>query len=168
MSTDKSLKVLVIEDNVQMAEMIKDHIMQKFSSADVSVFNTGEDALNETKSAPDVIVLDYQLDTQNPKALNGIQILGKLKKQFNTPVIFMSAQDKPEVSANIIKYGAYDYVVKNRESFQRLEVIINNILNSRNQKHPDSYRDGSQKTLITVLVGIIIVLAAVIVVMLMN
>lgn len=164
MSNNKSLKVLVIEDNEQMSEMIKDHIAQKFSSAEISVFNSGEEALNETKTSPDVIILDFQLDSQNPKALNGIQILGKLKKQFNSPVIFMSAQEKPEVSANIIKYGAYDYVVKNRESFQRLEIIITNILNSGNQKQSS----GSQKTIITVLVGIITILAATIVVMMMN
>jgi len=163
MSTNKSLKIFVIEDNEQLAEMTKDHIEQKFSNAEVTVFNTGEDALKQTSASPDIIILDYQLDSQNPKALNGIQVLGKLKKQFSAPVIFLSAQDKPEVSANIIKYGAYDYVVKNRESFQRLEIIINNILNNRTQ----TQSAGSQKMLITVLVGIIIVLAAVIV-MMMN
>src|SRR6185295_6812569 len=128
---DKPLKIFVIEDNEQLAEMTKDHVAQKFSNAEVTVFNTGEDALKQTSASPDIIILDYQLDTQNPKALNGIQVLGKLKKQFTAPVIFLSAQDKPEVSANIIKYGAYDYVVKNRESFQRLEIVINNILNSK-------------------------------------
>lgn len=158
MSSNKSLKVLVIEDNEQMSEMIKDSIMHKFTNAQVSVFTSGETALNETKSEPDVIICDYQLDSQNPRALNGIQILGKLKKQFSSPVIFLSAQEKPEVSANIIKYGAYDYVVKNQQSFQRLEIIINNILNSRNQKQGS----GSQKMLITVLVGIIIVLIIII------
>ncbi len=162
MPSNKSLKVLVIEDNEQMSEMIKDSIIHKFSNAHVSVFNTGEAALSEAKSEPDVIILDYQLDSQNPKALNGIQILGKLKKQFASPVIFLSAQEKPEVSANIIKYGAYDYVVKNQQSFQRLEIIINNILNSRNQK------GRSQKTLITVLIGIIIILTVVIAGMMMK
>ena len=155
---------MVIEDNEQMSEMIKDSIIHKFSSANVSVFTSGEEALNETKSDPDVIILDYQLDSQNPKALNGIQVLGKLKKQFTSPVIFLSAQEKPEVSANIIKYGAYDYVVKNQQSFQRLEIIINNILNSRSQKQSS----GSQKTLITVLIGIIIALVITIVMMMMN
>ena len=159
--SNKPLNVLVIEDNEQMSEMIKDSIIQKFNGAKVHVYNSGETALNETKSAPDVIICDYQLDSQNPRALNGIQILGKLKKQFSAPVIFLSAQEKPEVSANIIKYGAYDYVVKNQQSFQRLEIIINNILNSKNQKQGS----GSQKTLVNVLIGIIVLLLGVIVAM---
>jgi DNA-binding response OmpR family regulator len=158
-----SLKIFVIEDNAQLAEMTKDHIAEKFGNAEVTVFNTGEDALAQT-SSPDIIILDYQLDTQNPKALNGIQVLGKLKKQFSAPVIFLSAQDRPEVAANIIKYGAYDYVVKNRESFQRLEVIINNIINSKNQKQGS----GSQKILINVLIGIIIILLGLVVMLVME
>jgi DNA-binding response OmpR family regulator len=155
-----SLKVFIVEDNSQMAEMTKDHIIEKFPNAQISIFNTGEDALKET-SSPDIIVLDYQLDTQNPRALNGIQVLGKMKKQFSAPVIFLSAQEKPEVSAHCIKYGAYDYVVKNREAFHRLEVIISNILTSKKQKP----QGGSQKTLITVLVGIIVVLVVIILAM---
>src|SRR5215831_19390781 len=107
MANHQSLSVLVIEDNEQMSEMIKDSILHKFGSAHVAVFNSGEEALAQTKSEPDVIICDYQLDSQNPKALNGIQILGKLKQRFSSPVIFLSAQEKPEVSANIIKYGAY-------------------------------------------------------------
>jgi DNA-binding response OmpR family regulator len=164
MSNNKSLNVLVIEDNEQMSEMIKDSIIHKFTNARVSVYTSGETALEETKSEPDVIICDYQLDSQNPKALNGIQILGKLKKQFSAPVIFLSAQEKPEVSANIIKYGAYDYVVKNQQSFQRLEIIINNILNSRNQKGGAK----SQKTTINILIGVIILLLGVIVAMVVT
>ena len=164
MSTNSSLNVLDIEDNEQMSEMIKDSIIHKFTNAKVSVYATGEAALQETKSEPDVIICDYQLDSQNPRALNGIQILGKLKKQFSSPVIFLSAQEKPEVSANIIKYGAYDYVVKNQQSFQRLEIIINNILNSRNQKGSSK----SQKTTINLLIGVIILLLGVIVAMVVT
>jgi DNA-binding NarL/FixJ family response regulator len=161
MADNKPLKVLIIEDNEQMSEMIKDSIIQKFTNAKVSVFNSGETALEQTKSEPDLIICDYQLDSQNSKALNGIQVLGKLKKQFNAPVVFLSAQEKPEVSANIIKYGAYDYVVKNQQSFQRIEIIINNILNSRSQK----VNSKSQKTIINLLIGVIILLLGVIVAM---
>ena len=164
MSTDKSLNILVIEDNAQMAEITKDHIMQKFGNANVTVFNTGEEALSQTSASPDIIILDYQLDTQNPRALNGIQILGKLKKQFSAPVIFLSAQEKPEVSANIIKYGAYDYVVKNKDSFQRMEIIISNILSNRSQKEGN----GTQKLFITALIVLVIILAGIIVWMKMS
>lgn len=52
------LSIFVIEDNAQMAEMTKDHIQEKFSNAEVTVFSSGEEALSKTASSPDIIVLD--------------------------------------------------------------------------------------------------------------
>ncbi len=158
MAENKSLKIVVIEDNPQMAEMLSDYLEQKFQGAVISKFNTGEKALAETASTPDVIILDYNLDSQDPKALNGLQILMKIKKQFDAPVIFLSAQERTEVSASIIKYGAYDYVVKNQQSFHRLEIIINNIIAGQQMKKDLISQKASTRALIVVVSAIIIVL----------
>jgi DNA-binding response OmpR family regulator len=153
---EQKLKITVIDDNEQMSEMVKDYLSQKFEEAEITIYNSGEKALAEINQAPDVIILDYQLDIQNTKALNGIQVLMQLKKRFSTPIIFLSAQEKTEISASIIKHGAYDYVVKNQQSFHRLEVIINNILESNKLKK----NVGSQKTLITALIILVVIIAA--------
>lgn len=147
-----------------MAEMIKDSILQKFNRADVSVFNEGESALNSQSSFPDIIILDYQLDSQNPKAINGIQVLMKLKQKFKAPVIFLSAQEKPEVAAGIMKYGAYDYVVKNQQAFQRLEILIKNIINNRKLESKTDY----QKITIGVLAAMVVILAIAVVLLLVT
>ena len=60
---EQELKVIVIEDNEQMAEMISDHLKRKFTRAEVYIYNTGESALNSEHSSPHVIILDYNLDT---------------------------------------------------------------------------------------------------------
>jgi DNA-binding response OmpR family regulator len=152
----RPLKIIVIEDNTTMSEMISDYLQQKFTGSQVSIYNTGEKALEDTTGGPpDVIILDYNLDSENPKAMNGLQILMKLKKQFDAPVIFLSGQDRTEVSANIIKYGAYDYVVKNQESFHRLEIIINNILANHKVKKDLDTQKASTKALIIIVVAIV-------------
>lgn len=143
---------------MQMAEMISDYLQQKFPQAEISKFSTGEKALEETTSAPDVIILDYNLDSQDSKALNGMQIFMKLKKQFNAPVVFLSAQERTDVSASIIKYGAYDYVVKNQESFHRLEIIVNNIIAGQQTKKDLQSQKASTKALIVIVTSIIGVL----------
>jgi DNA-binding NarL/FixJ family response regulator len=158
MAENKSLNIVVIEDNPQMSEMIGDYLEQKFQGAVISKFSTGEKALAETTSTPDVIILDYNLDSQDPKALNGLQILMKIKKQFDAPVIFLSAQERTEVSASIIKYGAYDYVVKNQQSFHRLEIIINNIIAGQQMKKDLVSQKASTRALVVVVSAIIIVL----------
>jgi hypothetical protein len=39
----------------------------------------------------------------------------------------LSSQEKPEIAASVIKYGAYDYIVKNEASLGRLEIILNHL-----------------------------------------
>lgn len=154
MYVNRNLKIVVIEDNKVMSEMVRDYLLSKFSSADVTVFNTGEEALSGMISEPDVIILDYNLDSENINALNGIQILMKIKDRFKTPVIFLSSQERADVSANTIKYGAYDYITKNEAAFTRLEIVINNIVG-----HADVRKNlGTQKFFNTILVVLMVAL----------
>ena len=134
--------------------MIRDYLSMKFPASEITVYNTGEEALNGIITEQDVIVLDYHLDSENPKALNGIQILQKLRERYSTPVIFLSSQERADISANTIKYGAYDYIVKNEAAFNRLEIVINNIIG-----HSDVKKTlGTQKFFNTILVVLMIVL----------
>jgi DNA-binding response OmpR family regulator len=138
-----------------MAEMTRDYLSQRFSGAQFRLFNDGVKAMEQTGFIPDVIILDYQLDTFNPGALNGMQVLMQLKKKFSAPVICLSAQEKPEVSANLIKAGAYDYVVKNQQAFNKMESSIARILNQK----PEVKRNNLKDRVIAGLILIIIVLA---------
>lgn len=151
---------MIIDDNEPMAEMTKDHLSQKFSGAQFSLFNDGMKAIEQSGFIPDVVILDYQLDTLNPGALNGMQILMQLKKKFSAPVICLSAQEKPEVSANLIKAGAYDYVVKNQQAFNKIENSISKIFNQKLQtrkKDPRNLVIMALAALIIILIGYILV-----------
>ena len=82
---------------------------------------------------PDVIILDYHLDGVDKNAMNGMQTLDKIKS-FNPdiPVVMLSSQDNIEVAINCIHHRAFDYVVKNDNSFARLKKIVSTIF--RNNK----------------------------------
>jgi two-component system OmpR family response regulator len=129
MYTNRIISIALIDDDMQMREMLKDFFTGKFPSSNIQTYSTGEDALNKIFTAPDLIVLDYHLDSNDPAAMNGLQVLKKIKERFlNAPVIFLSSQEKAEIAANTMKYGAWDYVVKNESAFHRLEISVNNIL----------------------------------------
>ncbi|MFI5219386.1 MAG: response regulator [Bacteroidia bacterium] len=161
MYTDQNFKIAIIDDDPTMTEMLKDFITKKYAAAKITTYKTGEEALSEFYIQPDVVVLDYHLDSIIPNAMNGLQILRKVKERFpDTPVIFLSSEEKPEIAVNTIKYGAYDYIVKNDNAFHRLEIIITNILT-----HGELKKNlGSQKffnrllgiLLAAVLIGFII------------
>ena len=122
-----SFKIFIIDDDASMREMVSDFLQKKYSEPEIFLFSTGEAALAELYRKPEVIILDYYLDTADKNAMNGVEILKRIKELLlNVPVLFLSGQENPEVAANTIKYGAYDYIVKNETAFQRMEIMINN------------------------------------------
>lgn len=129
MYTNRTLKITLIDDDMQMREMLQDFFSSKFPMSEVTSYKTGEEALQGIVSEPDLIVLDYNLDSVDKLAMNGLQVLSKLKERYqHAPVIFLSGQDRIEIAANTMKYGAWDYILKNDSAFHRLEININNIL----------------------------------------
>jgi DNA-binding NtrC family response regulator len=61
-----------------------------------------------------------------------MQVLSKLRdRQLRAPVLFLSGQDRLEVASNTIKFGAFDYIVKNETALPRLEKAMANALEIR-------------------------------------
>ena len=165
MYTNQNLKITIIDDDPAMTEMQKDFFDRKFPGSVITAFSSGESALSGIYMEPDVIVLDYNLDSIQADAMNGLQVLKKLKDQFpNVPVIFLSSQEKTEVAANTMKYGAYDYIVKNENAFHRLEILLNNI-----RGHADLKKNlGTQKIFNTILAILALALIIGFIISMMN
>ena len=109
-----------------------------------------------------MIILDYHLDSKNSEAMNGVQILKKLKERYpEVHIVFVSGQERAEVAANTMKYGAYDYIVKNENAFNRLEIVVKNILGNAQLKKTA----GAQKFFNYLLVALIAALIIGIIVM---
>lgn len=129
------IRISIIEDELQMSEMLKDFIKHKYPIAEINAYSSGEEALEKTYEAQDLYIVDYFLDSDNPDAMNGVQFLNKIKERYaNAQVIFLSGQEKAQVAADTMKYGAYDYIVKNDNAFNRLEIVFKNILGETSLK----------------------------------
>lgn len=155
-----AVHVAIIEDNVQMAEMVSDFLKDRFPGIMISSFTTGEEALFKLKQSPTAFILDYNLNTRHAQALNGMQVMMQLKNKFDAPIIIFSAQEREDVAENAIKYGAYSYVSKDKDSFNRLQVILGNIVNSSKVKRSLS----TQKTF-TLVLGAAVVLLVVLLIL---
>lgn len=121
------LKVYVVEDDTMQGEMVKDHLTSKGYS--VKLYNTGEGLLKELENdAPDILVLDYNLNSVDKTAMEGIDILKRVKDRSpDTEVIMYSGQDSIDVAIDTMRYGAFDYIVKGEAAFARLDFIIGKI-----------------------------------------
>ncbi len=118
----ENFKIFIVEDDEFYANMLNYHISLNPDN-EVEMYHSGKDILANLYKKPDVITLDYHLpDT------NGKELLKKIKSQYpDIIVIMISGQDEIETAVNLLKEGAYDYIVKNEEVKNRLWNIIKNI-----------------------------------------
>ncbi len=135
MAKHKLKKIFLIDDDPTQNEMLKTFLLDKFN-LDITTFSTAEDAINNMHQKPAFVILDYNLDRVKKEAMNGIEALQKIKSlDKDVFVIMLSGQDKIEVAVETMKYGAFDYVIKNPTGFLRVENILNNIYSNLHHKN---------------------------------
>lgn len=123
--------VYIIDDQAIYAEIMKENL--KSREAKVYTFVSGEDALTSTAPSPDVVVLDYELDDGSQVNENGIAVLRKLKNKFpEVEVVMLSGHEDVRIATTSIKFGAYDYVVKNENAAINLKNRVRNIFRKMN------------------------------------
>ena len=128
MEKKNQVNIFIVEDDSTSMEMICDMIRIKFPQLTIYKFNNGEDAISNMALQPKIIILDYYLDKLNKDAKNGLEVLTEIREMDpETKVIMISAQEHLDIAVNIIKYGAYDYIVKSETAMYRLENILNHL-----------------------------------------
>jgi two-component system OmpR family response regulator len=153
---DKTLSLFLVEDDPMQVQMLHDHL-SKFPKFKLKTFPTGEECMAKMDEKPDIVILDYNLDSVKKDAKPGLDILREIKeKKENTDVIMLSARDKIEVAVNTMKYGAFDYIIKNESAFLRIENTIYNIIRKNKlEKQVKTYK--SLSIILTVCIILIIV-----------
>lgn len=74
--------------------------------------------------------------------LNGFEVLKKIKKiDPQLCVVMVSAQESIPVAVNALKHGAFDYLVKNGEVYEKmLEAILRNYALKKREKTNMGFR----------------------------
>lgn len=107
---DHQFKIFVVEDDEWYREFIG-YTLSLNPEHEVKTFSKGSELLQAMKERPDVVTLDFRLpDT------DGATLMKKIK-EYNpeTEVIIISEQDKIATAVDLLKAGAYDYLVKTKE-----------------------------------------------------
>jgi len=120
----KKIKVFIVDDDDLFLKALVIQFREN-PIYEVITFATGELCVEEIHNIPDIVILDYHLNSIEKNAMNGLKTLDIIKKINNEiPVIMVSAQDKIEVAVSCIHHKAFDYVVKSETAFVRLQKII--------------------------------------------
>ncbi len=130
-------KILVAEDDTWYAELLKYHLSLN-DEYHVTVVENGKDLLNALSAKPNIVTLDYSLPDGQ-----GEELLKKIKQDSpNTEVIIVSGQEDIKTAINLLKEGAYDYIVKDEETKERIWKTVANIkANSNLRQEVDELKD---------------------------
>ncbi len=142
--------IFIVEDDVIYQEIVRNELEQKKFN-NVEVFSSGVDCVNNLYKMPDIILVDYNLDN----TMDGIQLLKKIKVfNPNIQVLMLSAQEKLDVAINSMKYGAYDYIIKNDVAMKRIGFMVDKI-NNLNQLLSENFQFKKNRNLLLASIGII-------------
>ena len=124
MKKETKTKVFLADDDALYLKALEIEFLQN-TDFEVETFATGELLIAKLSEEPDLIILDYHLDGIDKDAMNGLNVLKKIKViNQKIPVVMLSSQDKIEVAINCMHHNAFDYVVKSETAFLRLKKII--------------------------------------------
>jgi DNA-binding NtrC family response regulator len=127
MIEENRIKLFLVDDDVLFLKALEIDFMQNTESK-VHTFVTGELCIENLSQNPDVIILDYYLNSIEKGAINGLETLDRIKAYDpEIPVIMLSSQDKIEVAVNCMKHQAFDYIVKSETAFLRLQKAITTV-----------------------------------------
>lgn len=119
-------KIFVVDDNLVYARTSLRHLALNPDN-DVEIYTTGEDCLNKLYTKPNIIFLDYSLPD-----ISGIEVLRKIKNSNpEIPVVMVSGQEDVSTAVELLKEGAYDYIVKDENAPERMWNAANNIRENR-------------------------------------
>ena len=121
--------VFIVEDNAVQRSMLSDHL-SKYPKLKIREFSSGDSCLKELISGnveePELVLMDYFLESSFGNSKDGLETLSKLKEIFpDTDVVMLTSVENQKIIDLAKKKGALDYIVKSAGSFQKLDSIIN-------------------------------------------
>src|SRR5512134_3410615 len=118
------MKIFIVDDDPMLTTALSDYLTRK-SAHTVEVFSTGEECLEHMTENPDVVILDYYLNTVQRDAANGMEILKSIKRDYpDTHIIMLSGQEHYGVAIQTIQKGAEQYVMKDANAFAKVADMI--------------------------------------------
>lgn len=118
----KPFLIYVVEDDEWYNRLLC-HSLNLNPDYIVESFFTGKELLAALDRQPSVITLDYRLPD-----FKGIDLFNKIKEYSpESEVVFISEQDDIEVVVDLLKMGAYDYLVKSPEIRDRILTAVDHI-----------------------------------------
>jgi DNA-binding LytR/AlgR family response regulator len=120
---NSKVKILIVDDEVLIAEFIKD-VLMSLDFKLLSLAHTKEDAIKEINVfKPDLILLDIRMENE----FDGIEIAKEINSNFKIPFIFITAHSDKEIiekALNTIPSGYITKPIKKMDVYAAINLAI--------------------------------------------
>ncbi len=115
MKNQNSLKVFILEDDHWYGSMLQ-HYLSLNPDYEVKRFTSSKEFFSQLHEKPDVVTLDYSMPD-----MDGGEVLKKIKGVHpDIQVLIISGQEDVSTAITLLKNGAFEYIVKDEETKDRL------------------------------------------------
>lgn len=115
-------RIFIVEDDIIFAKIISHHLSLN-PEYEVEIFPDGKSLMKNLYKNPALISLDYNLPD-----MTGLDVLKQIKEfDPDTPVVIVSGQQDVATAIELLKKGAYDYILKDQDTKERMWNITKNI-----------------------------------------
>ena len=101
------MRILVVEDDLDQRELMKETIEDHFGQGTVTCGAAGHEVLAWDLAPFDIILTDFNLPD-----ISGIDFLKAILARCDKPIIVVTGENVRQTAALAIRAGAYDYIVK--------------------------------------------------------
>lgn len=116
------LKIFVVEDDEWFGKLLS-YSLSMNPDHEVFTFTTGQECLEKLHEKPHIITVDYRLPD-----MDGNELIKRIKNiNSEIEVIAISGQEDIETAIELIRIGAFDYIVKKEDIRDRVLLTVNNI-----------------------------------------
>lgn len=165
---EKQNIIIYIVDDKELDAQVLSQEFEMHTPYEIHSFNSGETFLKDlivnppiTKSIV-IIIIEYQLNSINIEAKDGIEILKTVKKiNHDYEVIMTSAKPDVDIVTSALHYEAVTFVKKNENYFLRIQNNLNWIVSKKILKRK---RMASLSTILIFIAVIIVIITSVLIV----
>src|SRR6478736_10070236 len=127
MEFTKPKNIFIVDDDVMLTEALSDYLTRKVPH-NVNCYHTGEEALKHIGNNPEIVILDFYMNSVVKDAATGMEVLEAIHKNYpNINVIMLSSQESYVKAAQTISKGAIQYVIKDEHAFEKISQQINGL-----------------------------------------
>lgn len=116
--------IFIVDDDEMLSMMLMDQLSAR-ADCEIHTFSTGEECLQNVTLNPDIVVLDFNLNSVDPSAADGMEIMKKLRERYPQILIIMySSQELRGAAVDPLGPGATHFVKKDQHAFSKIEALI--------------------------------------------